>query len=226
MSDGLERFLMRLASRHFRNPLARAFLRWRATRHFAAMGPMSHLGSTYMIPDLDRPILEDRRGPCGPSAHLVPFDPPPLREADVVGRAIDEVLTHVGCYGMGGPGYFGLRLGAAWLVVAISGAGEWIEVDGRLVEDGFHEIHNRPPPWIGEGVDRLGPKLVGTRIAALDVRRHALTMTFSNGMTLRVHEAPERRPTFQGNGSPRAFLDGDDLRKAVFLAPTAEIWVE
>ena len=36
---------------------------------------------------------------------------------------------------------------------------------------------------------------------------------------------PATRPVFAGNKHPRAFAPDDDLRRAVFLSPTTELWV-
>lgn len=116
---------------------------------------------------------------------------------------------------MGGPGFLGFKLGEDWLVFAIWGAGEWIKVDDLLVVDYHFEAHKRPQPWISNADDRLSPKLAGTEISSLDIQPRSLEMSFSNGMLLTINEAPEGRE----------FLDGDDLRKAVFFAPTTEIWV-
>ena len=126
---------------------------------------------------------------------------------------------------MGGAGFLGLRLENEWLVFAIGGAGEWITVDGILVEDFFFENYERPEPWIHNGNDTLSPKLIGAKVVSLRVHERSLEMSFSNGMSLSIDEASEGRPLFEGNKQRREFLAGEDLRKAVFLAPTAEIWI-
>ena len=77
----------------------------------------------YEIPDPTKPIPEEDRGMVGPSGELIPFEPILLEASDVVGRTVDEIVPHVGTYGMGGPGFFGIRLGNEWLTIAIWGAG-------------------------------------------------------------------------------------------------------
>jgi hypothetical protein len=126
---------------------------------------------------------------------------------------------------MGGPGFFGLRLGEEWLVVAIWGASEWIVADGVLIQDYFFADYGRPKPWITDEVDNLSPNLVGTKIESLELHQRSMRISFSNGMLLEIGEAAEGRPLLEGNKQPRAFLEDDDLRKAVFLSPTTEIWV-
>jgi hypothetical protein len=126
---------------------------------------------------------------------------------------------------MGGPGFLGLRLGHEWLVVALWGAAEWTHVNGRLVQDVFSAKYGRPPAWIHDGVDELSPRLVGATVSSLRVLQHSLEIVFSTGDLLRIEETPDKRPILEGSKEPRAFSDEDDLRRAVFLAPTAEIWV-
>jgi hypothetical protein len=130
---------------------------------------------------------------------------------------------------MGGPGFFGLRLGSEWLVIAIWGAAEWMSARGRQVGDPFHSDYGRDRPWLADWdracPDELSVHLVGQSIVSVSIERHALKILFENGFDLTIDESPDRRPIFQGNGEPRRFKDNDDLRRAVFLAPTVEIWV-
>lgn len=220
----LEKLFLKLALRG-KLPFWRQFLAWSSKRQLANMEPTSSLGSDFEIPDPSKPIPEDERGIVGPSGYLMPFVPNALSAEQVTGREVNEVLTHVGTYGMGGPGYFGLRLGEEWLVVAIWGAGEWIVADGILIQDHFFDNYGRPRPWITEDTDNLSPKLIGSTITSLELSQHYMLISFSNGMSLVIDGSAEDRPIFEGTKRPREFMADDDLRKAVFLSPTAEIWV-
>jgi hypothetical protein len=126
---------------------------------------------------------------------------------------------------MGGPGFFGLRLGAQWLVVAIWGAAEWIMAGDRAVGDWFHQEYGRPRPWITHDGDGLSERVVGRGIAGLEIERHSLRLSLDSGFALWIEQSPERRPVFEGTKEPRAFAEEDDLRRVVFLSPTNEIWV-
>jgi hypothetical protein len=178
----------------------------------------------YEIPDPDQPIPDTGRG-LGPSGRLQPFAPPPISAEQVIGRTVDEIRPYVGTYGMGGPGFFGLRLGSEWLVIAVWGASEWMVAQGRCVGDLFHAEYARPRPWLTNESDELSRQLVGQRIRAIDVRRHSLRIIFENEIDLTIEETCDHRPLFGGTTKPRQFTDDDDLRRAVFLAPTVEIWV-
>lgn len=179
----------------------------------------------YMIPDPNRPIRESERRPLSPSGALIPFTPDRLINEGVIGRRIDELSTHVGTYGMGGPGFFGLRLGAEWLVIALWGAADWILVEGRLITDSFYDTNRRPKPWITNDEDDLSEQIVGQAIASIEIKRHSLMISLTNGLDMIIEEAADNRPLFEGSKEPRAFRAPDDLHRAVFLSPTNEIWV-
>jgi len=184
---------------------------------------MTSLRYKFKIPNPAQPLPGDVPRWC-PKCELVDFKPPSLTADMVVGRTVDEICTHVGTYGMGGPGFFGLRLGGEWLVIAIWGADSWVQVDGRIVQDVFWDKNGWPRPWITEEGDELSGLLVGQPIASFEVAEHSLTMGIG-GRTLSITESPESRPIREGNKKPRSFERSDDLRRAVFLSPTAEIWV-
>ena len=185
----------------------------------------SPLRCEFEIPDPTLPSLDPEVAGMGPSADLIPFHPAPLKLADVAGRRNDRVSDTVGAYGMGGPGFFGLCLGDDWLVIAIWGAGDWIRVDGRLVSDPFHTTTGRSLPWIDDDRDRLSERLAGAKIATLNVCKRSMRMRFSDGLELVVDCVQGACPPNSRGWAPRTFLETDDLRRAVFLAPTEEIWV-
>jgi hypothetical protein len=149
-------------------------------------------------------------GPLGPSAPLVPFRPDPVDPDDVVGATVRAWTASAGTYGMGGPGFVALDLDGRWLAVTVWGAASWIRVDDRLLDD---------VPRDEVGV------LVGWTITACVVERTWLTIDFAGGHALRLAADPADRPVFPGDGRPRALAPDDDLRTAVVLAPTTEIWV-
>lgn len=153
-------------------------------------------------------------GPLGPTAPLVPFRPEPVEPEDVVGATVAAWTANAGTYGMGGPGFVALDLGGRWLVVTLWGAGSWIRVDDRLLDE----------------VDRDDPTvLVGWTVTGCVVERTWLALDLAgpdgSAHSLRLAHDADDRPRFAGSGDPRAFGPDDDLRTAVVLAPTTEIWV-
>jgi hypothetical protein len=182
------------------------------------------------IPDPTRPYGDDERGVCGPSARLVPFTPQALVADAIVGRRIDELSPAVGTYGMGGPGFFGLRLGREWLVVAIWGAADWMSAAGRCVGDAFYDNYGRPKPWLADWrwgcwEDEFSRKVIGQCVRSLTLEPHYLQIMLEDGFELTIEEPSDRRPVYEGTGQPRVFGNDDDLRTCVFLSPTTELWV-
>ncbi len=179
----------------------------------------------YEIPDPAHPITIKDQDSFGPTGELIPFIPEKLSIDSVVNRNITKLETHLGTYGMGGPGFFGLCLSEQWLVIAIWGACEWIVVNNRLIEDTFYEKNQRPTPWSVDGIDSLSKIIIGQKIASIEIERTSLRIVLCNKMEIAVEEGPENRPILEGNKQQRIFTEKDDLRRAVFLSPTSEIWV-
>lgn len=182
----------------------------------------------FEIPDPARPIAEADRGLVGPSGHLMPFVPQPLQPADVIGLTVTGVSMIAGTYGMGGPGFFALELAHRdWLVVAVWGAGSWITCRGRLLEDMFNTGSGRPRPWSDPdtGECDLLALLDGEQIVSVDLTPLSLHIALTGGNDITINPDPTSRPVFAGNKMPRAFKSDDDLRRAVFLSSTLELWV-
>ena len=102
---------------------------------------MTSLRYKFKIPDASKPLVGDLP-PWGPWCELIDFQPAALAAEMVVGRTVEQICTHVGTYGMGGPGFFGLRLGSEWLVIAIWGG--FVDRDQRPNRSGWILGHERP----------------------------------------------------------------------------------
>lgn len=179
------------------------------------------LYTQFEIPDPDVAI---EGAIFGPSGELRPYRPSPVDPGAVQGMAIHG-WDIAGTYGMGGPGFFALRLDAGWLVVALWGAMDWMTAEGRLLSDMFHADAGRSLPWVSEQGDWLAPRLEGRRLATLEIGRQTLRIALDDGFDIRIEEDPAGRPAFAGNGEPRAFAPEDDLRASVFVSPTTELWI-
>lgn len=158
---------------------------------------MTSLYYNFKTPDPSRPLSGDVPS-WGPTCELIDFPPAALAAEMVVGRTVEQICTHVGTYGMGGPGFFGLRLGSEWLVIAIWGADSWIEINGRIVQDGFWDTNERPRPWITDEGDELTEVLIGQQITSFKLAKHSLTVGIRELM-LSIQEAPEGRPILEGS---------------------------
>ena len=66
----------------------------------------------------------------------------------LIGLEIKEVSTHLGTYGMGGAGFFGLLLeNSEFLTYAVWGAGNYVIIDHRVVECN-PDLYEKTKPWL------------------------------------------------------------------------------
>ena len=180
----------------------------------------------FEIPDLDHPYPEEEVSPMGPSGPLSPFEPEPVDVAQVIGREIDKWTPYAGTYGMGGPGFMGFRFESEWLIIAIWGAGNWLDLDGRLITDMFWQKHHRTKPWEADPNSDFDSLFVGRKFTSLEIARDSLAASFDDGRALTLSSDSAARPLFEGNGEARSVGPEDDLRRTIFMAPTSELWIE
>ena len=125
---------------------------------------------------------------------------------------------------MGGYGFFGLKLNDEWLVIAVGSAGNWMTVNRRRLQDYFCHENERETPWVYEGVDALSPYIIGSTVLEFEVLKHSMRIELSNGAVIELSQDPHTGAPFEETGKQRLLLDEDDLRRAVFLCPTSELW--
>jgi hypothetical protein len=126
---------------------------------------------------------------------------------------------------MGGPGFFGLQLGSAWLVISLWDAASWLHGPGRPISDNESREHDGPSPWITQENDELSPRLIGEAISSAAITKRSLSISFSGSLMIELQESPRLRPVWGGSKTPRALSEDDDLRDGVFLSPTAELLI-
>ncbi len=69
---------------------------------------------------------------------------------EITGRKIISVSTHLGTYGMGGAGFFGILLDhREFLTYAVWGAGRYVVIDNRMVECD-PEFYPTTKPWMSD----------------------------------------------------------------------------
>ena len=220
-----QRFLGRKPC-HVRVPNSAAEARFAS---YQALGSKLNLTVERGSVTLDRSI-----GALSPSGVLVPFEPQRLHAADVVGRPVGQCSHIVGTYGMGGPGFVGIELDGStrdWLIIAIWNAASWIMLDGRLLgAEHPAQLEDEPAPWRPAWITTFGDPANGNifrgdSFVSLEVSTREFVATLRSGRELRISDDPSDRPVLAGNGKPRLLEPDDDLREAVFLSPTTELWV-
>lgn len=166
--------------------------------------------------------------------------PQTLREVGVgrvVGRRIVEWMANLGSYGMGGPGFFGLRLNATdeypeeWLALRLWGADNWLLLDGQWVGGHPNQYHVQMPlisDFGGdESWDRMSERLVGAVIEDMQAERDESVIVLAQGEErhrLEIPKDPGRLPLYGGTMEPHAWSPGEDQRDAWIIAQ-GELWV-
>ncbi|MEH0155415.1 hypothetical protein V6R21_14810 [Limibacter armeniacum] len=87
------------------------------------------------------------------------FNSPPLlkdiSQNEIIGKKVLDITTHLGTYGMGGAGFFGMLLdNFEYLTYAVWGAGDYVIINDRIVECN-PEYYHKSRPWISDYGDNL-----------------------------------------------------------------------
>lgn len=148
------------------------------------------------------------------------------------GARVVEVSTHLGTYGMGGMGFFGLRVeggapaGTRWLVVTLWGAESWATLDGCVIEDDL--FADRRAALVAEGRElRSLACLVGARVVA--VRCDDVALEFEcerGGVRHRLEFRGDGRDAlaWRGSGEPPRLAAGESMLDAVVVSESGYLW--
>ncbi|MBR1555090.1 MAG: hypothetical protein IJ644_06840 [Oscillospiraceae bacterium] len=133
-----------------------------------------------------------------------------------IGSRILDYNLCFGTYGMGGAGFFGLKLegefGIRWLVYCIWSAGEHVLIDDRIIEchPAFLETYH---PWLvwGNNMDEeyeqtyqnLKSLLSGLEILNIDLQEHALKIQLSGNHILETYQKSDKFPEQGGTRKKR-----------------------
>lgn len=134
---------------------------------------------------------------------------------------IVDFCHHLGTYGMGGPGFVGLKIqgdsGDRWLVYCVWNAGQYILLDNRVLEchPKFSEDYN---PWIGfdhqeKSITAIKKLLDQAVIQNISLSHEALTITLtdakSNIHVIETRKTSDQFPPLGGTGKKSdAYADG------------------
>ncbi|MEK3761833.1 hypothetical protein [Paenibacillus sp. FSL R7-0337] len=175
---------------------------------------------------VEEPAFRDFHYEAEEGEAMMTARPRTLTEIDtdsLLGSRAVRFSTHLGTYGMGGPGFFGLLLEKEgirqYLVYAVWASGQYILLDGRVIE--CHLNYNKSHrPWISswagepeeEQWDELTAKVTGSVVSAVRLTGEELRLELTQEGTrsqLVFYKYHQDLPPL-GNGQPRkpAFEDG------------------
>jgi hypothetical protein len=192
-----------------------------------------------------RPLFMYFRGPAGVPFFLAPiltfmglwrFARQPLRLADVAPEIFQNATVistsyHLGSYGMGGPGFVGLRLRLSrlrsiWVVFTIWGAAGWLTINHDLLEEGYFPDERRELT----GIRKFRPlsDLVGSTLTDVQLEYDDAELTFngtSSPLVLRLQRDSSALPVHRGSKRPKVLALSQDIRDAVVISRRASLWL-
>jgi len=136
---------------------------------------------------------------------------------------------HLGSYGMGGPGFVGLRLrpqsgNSLWIVFTLWGAAGWLTLDDALLEDGYFPDERSDPSRSFLPLATL----VGAQLHTFAITPDAAEFTFTHHGTtqlLRLQRDSNHLPVHRGSQQPKILSPSEDLRNAIIVSQRANLWL-
>lgn len=185
-----------------------------------------------------KPILLGLRGPGGLNPLLVLLFtligiwrfarvPQFLRDhqSEFVGQRITEIDWLLGSYGMGGPGFLGLRFASGWIVYRLWGATDWVTLDGKRIRDSmFPDELTQFEPYQLASLNFL----IGAQFRCLECDDQQCDLVFERSAS-EIHLSFRRDgrdvPPHRGNGRTKVFATHERLEDAIVVSRVARLWL-
>lgn len=193
-----------------------------------------------------RPLFMYFRGPAGVPFFIAPFltliglwrfarRPQRLSDADaslIRGATVTRTSEYLGSYGMGGPGFVGLRLRLSsgrhtWVVFTVWAAAGWLTINDDLLTEGYFPDEQRKLSS-SRRLRRLSD-LVGSTLTDTHLGRELAELTFTGSagsLVLRLRRDSSALPVHRGSKQPKVLAASQDLRDAVIISRRGALWME
>jgi hypothetical protein len=193
-----------------------------------------------------RPLFMYFRGPGGVPFFIAPFltlvglwrfarRPQRLIDANTAefrDATVTRTCSYLGSYGMGGPGFVGLKLKLSsgrriWVVFTIWAADGWLTVDDDLLADGYFADDKQK--LADTRKFRPLADLVGTTLTEIRLEHDIAELRFNDAaipMTLRLQRDSSSLPVHRGSKRPKMLALSQDIRDAVIISRRAALWLE
>ena len=151
-----------------------------------------------------------------------------------IGAMVEETESCFGSYGMGGPGFLGLRMGCAkgseWIVYRLWAAVEWLRLDGRLFSEGMFpkELQAVPKEKLTNIEQLHGCILEGWSNNGRELILHFRDPDNSGGRlkNLSLRRDGANIPPWRGNGEKKMLAAHDSLDDVLIVSVKADLWLE
>lgn len=193
-----------------------------------------------------RPLLMYFRGPGGVPFFLAPiltligiwrFARRPLRLADadrntLIGAEVLQTDHLLGSYGMGGPGFAGIRVrrrdgSSIWIVFTIWGAATWLTLNNDLLSEGYFPDVQKE--LSGTWQFRPLHNLIYSRITDIRLEKDMAELSFSSlgsTLVLTIRRDSGSLPVHYGSKEPKVLDPSQDIRDAVIISRRASLWLD
>lgn len=193
-----------------------------------------------------RPLFIYFRGPAGVPFFIAPFltliglwrfarRPLRLVDADASlfrGATVTSTSEYMGSYGMGGPGFVGLRLRLssgrrAWVVFTFWAAAGWLTINDDLLSEGY--LPDEQLELSSSRRLRSLSELVDATLADIHLDRELAELTFggsSGPLVLRLRRDSSALPVHRGSKQPKVLATSQDIRDAVIISRRGSLWLE
>ena len=185
-----------------------------------------------------RPVLFYGRGPAGigPILGLIltkigiwRFARNPSRLVDQKSKFINQRVRAVddclGSYGMGGPGFFGLRFRRGWIVFRLWHADAWLTVNDKLIQESLSP--NEREEYGSYNLYNAN-RLKGSILREVNCRDEQYDLVFTkDGRHLRLSLCRDGSavPPWCGSARPKGFADDESLEDAIVVSRTGRLWL-
>lgn len=192
------------------------------------MEPISSVIYELQVPDFQKQLPQQECGGLLGDYELISLEKQVPDNENCLGKIVKDFSTDLGSYGMGGYGFFGLRLAQSlndiWIVVPIMHSGGMIKIDGHhigkldLYEDGAEIDYEQ---WQND-IEEQRNLVKGSAIKMIKIEKSSFRTVLDNGSVICLPDLAESSGCDQDFGF--GFLPDDDLRKAITLSPTDQIF--
>lgn len=150
------------------------------------------------------------------------------------GRKVLETSHHLGSYGMGGPGFFGMKLAGrsggkdSWLVLTLWGADDWLTLDDAPISfSGSPDRKCPTAPLVGKVLEwaKVQPKYSQMRFGDGEATgTYKFLGKIPDGTWLEFHPSPSKRP-LRPNGEQHVLYKGESLLDAWVVAKQMYLYI-
>lgn len=193
-----------------------------------------------------RPFFIYFRGPGSIPFFVAPFltliglwrfgrKPRRLVDADTTefrGATVTSTCPYLGSYGMGGPGFVGLKLKLSngrriWVVFTIWAAAGWLTVGDDLLADGYFADDKQNLA----NTRKFKPlsDFVGLTLTDIRLEHDIAELKFNSttgSIILRLQRDSSSLPVHRGSKQPKVLTSSQDIRDAVIISSKAFLWLQ